>query len=129
MSTQRELNESSMRAMFDFTHSACCPNFIHSSPVSDLFPTHLSQSPDGKTVEFIDPPAGCPVGTRVMPVTYTGGTEPATPAQVKKKKILEAVLAAGLVTDADRVATFSGVKLVAGGEECKAPTLAGAAIS
>ena len=48
-----------------------------------------------------------------------------------KKKVLEAVMAAGMATDADFVATWSGEKLVAGkgGEVCRASSLANAHIS
>mmetsp|Transcript_12033 Transcript_12033/g.17738 ORF Transcript_12033/g.17738 Transcript_12033/m.17738 type:complete len:427 (-) Transcript_12033:160-1440(-) len=63
-----------------------------------------ASSQDKGTVKLVQPPAGAKIGDRV---TFPGyeGTEPATPAQVGKKKILEC-LAPHLVTDVEGTAMF-----------------------
>jgi methionine--tRNA ligase beta chain len=96
-----------------------------------------ASSADKGTVEFIDPPAGAVPGDRVLTLAEAdalsaGGSaidvEPATSNQMKKKKLLEA-MSEGLVTSADREATYLGVPLVVAGGRCTAPTIAGGRIS
>lgn len=56
-------------------------------------------SDDHSVVKLLEPPQDAPVGERVMFAGFSG-SEPATPAQMAKKKILEA-LAPGLRTDGE----------------------------
>lgn len=56
-------------------------------------------SDDHSVVKLLEPPQDAPVGERVMFAGFSG-SEPATPSQMAKKKILEA-LAPGLRTDGE----------------------------
>lgn len=78
---------------------------------------------DGKElVEFIDPPASAAAGERIM--GFGLSSLPLSAKQCDKRKAFE-TLAASLVVDAEGVARWNGLPLVAqsSGEFCRAPTL------
>jgi len=93
-------------------------------------------SPAHDVVKFVDPPAGAKPGDRV---TFQGLpiVEPATAAQIMKKKVAEAVIFGGQLTTAASLngssggavttCTFQGVHamVVEGIGECTAPVPAG----
>jgi len=88
----------------------------------------LAAKADGK-VELVDPPADAPVGERVILEGLEGDWEPATSAQVKKKKIWEKV-AKGLKTGEEGcVGTWDGKVISTSVGPCRAASLAGAPIS
>jgi aminoacyl tRNA synthase complex-interacting multifunctional protein 1 len=79
-------------------------------------------------VEFIDPPAGSKVGSRVVIVTGEEIQPPLSSSQVEKQKAFE-VLAADLRVGEDGVAKWRGFPLEVVGEgTCTAPTLKDAQI-
>uniref|UniRef100_A0A7S2WTE0 tRNA-binding domain-containing protein n=2 Tax=Rhizochromulina marina TaxID=1034831 RepID=A0A7S2WTE0_9STRA len=82
----------------------------------------------GDKVLFVDPPADAPVGTRLVPETFTGGSTPLGPNQVKKRKAWEAV-AEHLRTNEAGEATWQGIKLLAGGQPGVATGMSNAPIS
>ena len=84
------------------------------------------KSDDGKQVELVSPPADAPVGERIFVDGLSG--EPLSSAQVKKKKIWEAV-AKGLRTVENGVATWDGREIVTSAGACSALSLVGAHIS
>ena len=92
------------------------------------FNNHCSskKSDDGKQIELVSPPADAPVGERVFVDGLSG--EPLSSAQVKKKKVWEAV-AKGLRTGENGVATWDGRKIVTSVGACSALSLVGAHIS
>ena len=78
---------------------------------------------DGKElVEFIDPPASAAAGERITGFGLT--SLPLSAKQCDKRKAFE-TLAASLVVNAEGVACWNGLPLVAlsSGEVCRAPTL------
>lgn len=77
---------------------------------------------DGKS-EFVAPPDGAKVGERIHCDGLDG--EPVTAAQVRKKKVLEAVLPL-LRTDADCVAHYDGKPLLTSAGPCTVPSNADA---
>ena len=81
-----------------------------------------AKSADGTKVEFMEPPPSAALGTRVEPQFFDGGSEPAKPNSVKKKKIWEGI-AENLLTNDDSVATWSGRTLMAAGEPCRAKSI------
>jgi aminoacyl tRNA synthase complex-interacting multifunctional protein 1 len=81
---------------------------------------------DHSVVQLVDAPAGARPGDRVLFAGFHG--EPATPAQVAKKKIFEK-LAPELRTDALGVAHWGGVPLTVGGELCRCPAVPNAHVS
>ncbi|GBG31121.1 Methionine--tRNA ligase, cytoplasmic [Hondaea fermentalgiana] len=89
---------------------------------------------DKTQVEVVDPPAGAEIGERVVFQGIEGGPfEPATPAQVAKKKIFEAV-APNLKTTADRNPCWLGqdgkVHLFTTSKgPCSVPTIANGIVS
>ena len=85
----------------------------------------LAAKGDGK-VELISPPEDAEIGERVFVHGLTG--EPATSAQVKKKKIWETV-AKDLRTAEGAVATWNGKELMTASGKCTADSLEGAPIS
>jgi len=79
-------------------------------------------------VEFIDPPAGSKVGSRVVIVTGEEIQPPLSSSQVEKQKAFE-ILAADLRVGDDGVAKWRGCPLEVVGEgTCTAPTLKDAQI-
>jgi methionyl-tRNA synthetase len=85
----------------------------------------LAAKGDGK-VELVAPHEDAPIGERVFLEGLTG--EPATSAQVKKKKIWESV-AKNLKTAEGGVATWAGKALFTSAGKCAAASLEGAPIS
>ena len=83
-------------------------------------------SADGSVVEFVEPPAESPPGERVR---VDGATmpDPASPNQVKKKKLLETATAD--LRAADGVATYQGAPLVTNAGPCRLPTIGSGTIS
>lgn len=75
-----------------------------------------------EVVEFVDPPASAAAGERIIGLGLT--SLPLAPKQCDKKKAFE-ILAAHLVVDAEGIACWNGIRLVAqsSGEHCSAPTL------
>lgn len=100
-----------------------------------------ASSADKSTVEFLDPPPAAAPGDRVLTRSEAGALgppdeegsladlpEPASPNQMKKKKILDRI-SPNLKTDDDRVATYCGEALVVAGGTCTAKSVAGGSIS
>jgi methionine--tRNA ligase beta chain len=85
-----------------------------------------AKSEDGKSVELVKPPNDAKVGERVFVEGLDG--EAFSPAQVKKKKVMEAV-AAKLRTGENGVAKWDGKDIMTAAGACAAATLVGAAIS
>jgi len=85
-----------------------------------------AKSEDGSKVELITPPDDAKVGERVFIDGLTG--EPFSPAQVKKKKVFNAV-AKTLKTGEGGVATWEGKEIKCSAGVCAAASLVGAAIS
>mmetsp|Transcript_19926 Transcript_19926/g.56219 ORF Transcript_19926/g.56219 Transcript_19926/m.56219 type:complete len:90 (+) Transcript_19926:3-272(+) len=77
-------------------------------------------------VEFVEPPPEAVPGERVVCEGWEM-PEPASPNQVKKKKILEA--ATEELKAVDGVATYMGVKLVTAAGPCTVPTIGSGTIS
>lgn len=115
----------------------CVPDFVYSG--DQFFNSHLlniifllfanngtSQSDDGKQVEIVSPPADAPIGERVFIDGLSG--EPASSAQVKKRKIWDSV-AKGLKTGENGVATWDGKEIKTSVGVCSASSLVGAPIS
>lgn len=72
-------------------------------------------STDGKTVEFVEPPAGAVIGERI---TFEGHTGPAAePNRMAKKKIFEAV-APDLVVNDSLQATYKGIPFMTSAGPC-----------
>ncbi|CAN0240672.1 unnamed protein product [Ectocarpus sp. 12 AP-2014] len=85
-----------------------------------------ASSEDHSVVKIVEPPPGAAIGARVT-VSGTEG-EPATPAQVQKKKILEKC-APKLKTNSDGLPGYDGVGVFnVDGEPCVA-TIPGAFVS
>ena len=75
---------------------------------------------DHSAVELVDPPAGAKVGERV---TFEGcDGDAASPAQLQKKKLLEAALP-GLKVDAAGGATYNGVPFMTSAGPCTAKSI------
>ena len=85
----------------------------------------LAAKGDGK-VELVTPPDDAPIGERVFIDGLTG--EPASSAQVKKKKIWETV-AKDLKTAEGAVATWEGKAIMTSAGKCVAASMVGAPIS
>ena len=83
------------------------------------------QGDDGK-VELVAPPAGSKIGERVFIEGLAG--EPISSAQMKKKKVWEAVTK-DLKTGDGGVATWSGKVIQTSAGQCSAATLVGAPIA
>lgn len=77
-------------------------------------------------VELVEPPADAPIGESVFITGCTG--EPWSAAQVKKKKVFEAV-AKSLKTNDEAVATWDGKLIMTTVGPCKASSLKGAPVS
>jgi aminoacyl tRNA synthase complex-interacting multifunctional protein 1 len=75
-----------------------------------------ASSDDHTVVQLVDAPAGSKPGDRVVFKGFDG--EPATPAQIAKKKIFEK-LAPDLKTDEHGVAHWGSVPFTVGGELCR----------
>lgn len=87
------------------------------------------QSEDGTKVELVTPPPGSKIGERVYIDGMVGeGYEPVTSAQMKKKKIWDAV-SKKLKTTTDGIATWDDKPIVTSVGPCKAETLVGVPIS
>eukprot|EP00965_Chrysotila_dentata_P095388 3153142-Pleurochrysis_carterae.AAC.1 len=84
-----------------------------------------ASSEDKSKVEFIEPPAEAAPGERVMCEGIM--VEPASPNQVKKKKILEGACAD--LKSVDNVATYKGIPLTTSAGPCRSPTIATGTIS
>lgn len=84
------------------------------------------KSEDGSKVELIAPPEGAAVGERVFIEGLTG--DPISPAQVKKRKVWEAV-AKGLKTIDGGIATWDGKEIKTSAGVCAATSLVDAPIS
>lgn len=79
-------------------------------------------------VEFVDPPEGAPLGSRVI-VEGQEMYDPLTGAQVEKQKIFEKVAAVLKTNDQTGEAEYKGNKLIVeGAGVCKAPTIKGGLI-
>lgn len=74
-----------------------------------------AKSADGK-VEFVTPPENAAVGERIV-LEGVPSCEPYTASQVKKYKVWEKLIAPHLATDANGVATWQGIPLIASGEK------------
>ena len=87
------------------------------------------ENEDGsEKVEFVDPPADAPIGSRVI-VEGMELYDGLSGAQVEKQKIFEKVAAALKTNEETGVAEYKGNKLVVEGcGECTAPTVKGGAI-
>jgi len=84
-----------------------------------------ASSEDKSSVEFVNPPAEALPGERV---TCEGMVaEPASPNQVKKKKILEGAI--GDLKAVDGVATYKGVPLAVASGPCTSPTIKSGTVS
>ncbi|KAJ1425179.1 hypothetical protein B484DRAFT_305398, partial [Ochromonadaceae sp. CCMP2298] len=81
---------------------------------------------DHTVIKLVEPPAGAEVGERVSFPGFVD--EPATPAQMAKKKILEG-LAPGLRTDAKGVAMWENSPFTTEAGVCTAPGLGDATVS
>lgn len=73
---------------------------------------------DHTVVRLLEPPTSAKVGDRVVFSGFSG--EPATPAQIAKKKIFE-TLAPFMRTDSAGVAHWKTSAFLIGGEQCQAP--------
>ena len=80
--------------------------------------------PSGERVEFVEPPAGAPLGERVTYGGVAAAGEPATPAQVEKRKVWQEVQP-DLATDAECVAVWKGHPLLTSAGPCKAKSIKG----
>ncbi len=78
-------------------------------------------------MQFVDPPADAPIGSRVTP----DGFDSAPEAEVNpgKKNNAWTSCVPLLRTNENRVATFNGAVLLAVGKPCTAPTVANGPIS
>ena len=85
-----------------------------------------AKSVDGTKVELVTPPEDAKIGERVFIDGVTG--DPATSAQMKKKKIFDNV-AKSLKTDECGVATWEGKVIKTSAGQCAAASLVGAPIS
>merc|ERR1712071_342591 len=79
-------------------------------------------------VELIEPPQDAAIGERVFIPNLTGGGEPSSSAQVKKRKIWEKV-AKLLKTNDEGIATWDNKPIHTQAGVCKAASLVGAPIS
>jgi len=86
-----------------------------------------AKSEDESRVEFMEPPEGVPVGTRVLPEIMDGGIEPLGPNQVKKKKVWEGI-SPDLTNNEASEAMWAGRRLMADGQPCKAKSITGGTI-
>ena len=100
-----------------------CGEYLHATLAVLLKPSF--QSEDGK-VELVDPPSGSKVGERVFIEGLEG--EPASSAQVKKKKIWDTV-SKNLKTGEGGVATWNGKVVRTSAGPCSAESLVGVPIS
>jgi methionine--tRNA ligase beta chain len=81
---------------------------------------------EGDAVEFVDPPAGAKVGEQI---TFEGlDGSPVTPAQVDKKKVFQKAQP-DMKSDANKVASWKGVKFMTSAGPCTLPNLANAPLS
>uniref|UniRef100_A0A7S3PW86 methionine--tRNA ligase n=1 Tax=Chaetoceros debilis TaxID=122233 RepID=A0A7S3PW86_9STRA len=85
-----------------------------------------AKAEDGSKVELVTPPSNAQVGERVFIDGLTG--EPASSAQMKKKKIWDEV-AKELKTGEEGVATWQGKVIKTSAGNCAAATIVGAPIS
>ena len=84
-----------------------------------------ASSEDKSSVVFVEPPAEAPPGERVVCEGMVA--DPASPNQVKKKKLLDG--ACSELKAVDHVATYRGVPLGTASGPCTTPTLASGTIS
>lgn len=80
---------------------------------------------DKSSVAFVEPPADSPPGERVVCEGMV--EEPASPNQVKKKKLLEGACAD--LKTVDNIATYRGVPLTTALGPCSSPSIATGTIS
>jgi hypothetical protein len=81
---------------------------------------------DHSAVALLEPPAGAEPGQSVTFEGFAG--DPATPAQVAKKKLLEKILP-GLKTDADGTCCFNASKFTLPTGVCTAKSMPNSMIS
>ena len=78
----------------------------------------------GELVEFVEPPAGAPLGEVVAYEGLDPGFQPVSAAQVEKKKVFEEVMP-GLATNAAFEGTWEGHRFMTTAGACKAKTIVG----
>ncbi|KAL7555799.1 hypothetical protein ACA910_002265 [Epithemia clementina (nom. ined.)] len=72
-----------------------------------------------KVVELVAPPEGAQIGERVVIAGLGDEGEPWTAAQVKKRKVLEAVMAAGWKINDEGIATWNGMTMQTTAGPCR----------
>ena len=107
--------------------SFCIPTLLLFGYLRCIHLSHVKAT-DGTKVEFVDPPLDSEIGERVHIDGLSTAAEPLSAAQVKKRKVFD-IVAKNMKTDENGIATWEGKAICTKAGQCRAATLAGAAIS